>query len=398
MYKLLSLWLAACLAAGCGAGDIDLSATLTDVPSPAAAGSSAPRLALTPDGTPVMSWLEPAAENGFSLQFARFEGTAWSPPRQVAHGTNWFINWADFPSVVPLSATAWSAHWLVRSGPAPYAYDVALSHSTDAGTSWSTPAAPHRDGTHTEHGFVSLFPWQGGLGAVWLDGRNTGREGGPMSLRFARFDHSGALLADGVIDERVCDCCMTGVAVADSGPVVVYRDRSNEEIRDIMVRRHDGTAWTAPKPMGNDHWEIPGCPVNGPAITARGDQVAVAWYTAPDRQARIQLARSRDGARTFSTPVVIDAGNVSGRVDVVLLDDGNALVSWIGTTPAGTGQVRIRAVPAGGLPGPIRVIAEIEASRAAGFPKMIPAGDALLFAWTEPGPASQVHTALLPLH
>lgn len=96
----------------------------------------------------------------------------WGESRTVSQGENWFVNWADFPSVASLRNGTLAAHWLVKSGSSTYAYDVNVSQSKD-GKSWSKSIVPHRDNTQTEHGFVSLIPLSDGrLGAVWLDGRN----------------------------------------------------------------------------------------------------------------------------------------------------------------------------------------------------------------------------------
>ncbi len=60
------------------------------------------------------------------------------------------------------------------------------------------------------------------------------------------------------------------------GPVVAYRDRSVDEVRDIaVVRRVNGT-WTTPAVVHDDHWQIAACPVNGPALASRGDTVVIA--------------------------------------------------------------------------------------------------------------------------
>lgn len=55
---------------------------------------------------------------------------------------------------------------------------------------------PHRDGTPTEHGFVSMLPWPDARrDAVWLDGRNFAKshseetnENAEMTLRFAALE------------------------------------------------------------------------------------------------------------------------------------------------------------------------------------------------------------------
>ncbi len=368
-----------------------------------------PHLAVTANDIAVMSWMEPAANDSHALRYATLEPGGWSAPTPLADGGNWFINSADFPSVVPISVEHWAAHWLVKRPGGTYAYDVALAISSDRGARWREPLTPHQDGTATEHGFVSLFPWRGDIGAVWLDGRNMppdkggeprtegiNKDGG-MSLRFARLDYDGELLDGGEIDDRVCDCCQTDVAIIGGDPIVAYRDRSTDEIRDISVSRYTGGQWSAPLTVSDDRWQIAGCPVNGPAIAARGKQVVVAWYGAPNRQRRVKVAWSGNAGAAFSDPVVIDEGGARGRVDVELLDDGHAVVSWVARTGQETGELRVREVSASGDMSPVQVVAAGNYSRSSGFPQMVRAGNRLVLAWPEAGEPSQVLTRWAPL-
>ncbi len=392
------LALMALLLTGCRTGpDATTTDSFLSLPSPAADGSTAPHLALTPAGDVVMSWLEPAADGSHALKFATLDGERWSPAKPLTIGSDWFINWADFPSVTPITAKDWVAHWLVKQPGGTYSYDIALAISRDAGATWNAPLTPHDDGTPTEHGFVTLFPWGDGFGAVWLDGRKTKPSPGGMTVRYARFGFDGAIRENGEIDELACDCCATDVALATAGPVATYRNRTADEIRDIAVSRYADGAWQPPVILGNDQWHIPGCPVNGSTIAARGERVVVAWYTAPDRQRSVQLAWSGDGGRTFGTPVVIEAGAVSGNVDVDLLTDDLAVVSWTAKTGDGPGEIRLRRVPFNGKPGPVQVIAKSTVSRGSGFPQMIHGRERLVYAWPEPGEPAQIHTAWSPL-
>lgn len=375
-----------------------------EVASPAKEGSAEPSVETGADGRVYLSWIEPAESGGYALRFAAWEGTGWSQPRTAARGADWFVNWADFPSIAALDDGTLAAHWLRKTGAAPYAYAVELSFSRDGGASWSVPVSPH-DPSPTEHGFVSKVPLPGGRMAVlWLDGRETAgghedHEGhsGPMTLRGATFAAGGAIEREERIDGRVCDCCQTAaVRAGDGGLVVAYRDRSEDEIRDIAVARFDGERWSEPRVVHDDGWRMPGCPVNGPALAAAGDGVWIAWFTAPgeEPQPRVRVAASRDGGRTFGPAIDVDAGRPAGRVDVVAFDDGSALVTWI-DEGRGASEILARRLTAEGKPGPIVRVAPTPGSRSAGFPRTAAAGADVLIAWTEPGSPSRIRTARL---
>jgi hypothetical protein len=217
-----------------------------------------------------------------------------------------------------------------------------------------------------------------------------------MTLRSAALGANGVQAGSGLeVDGRVCDCCQTDAAVTGEGPVLVYRDRNPDEVRDIALTRLQAGEWSEPVHVNADGWKIDACPVNGPAIDARGTTVAVAWFTAPDLP-RIRLAFSTDAGRSFGPPIEVAHGNVIGRVDVVLLDDGRAVVSWLqsGTTGA---ELRAQPFTRAGTPGPGVLLAAASVQRSSGFPQMVRAGDGLLFAWTDSAASQQVRTAFARL-
>jgi hypothetical protein len=375
-------------------------AEVRELPTPAATDSLAPSLHAAANGRVYLSWIDRLGDGRHALRFAVKEGDGWSPPMQIAEGPRWFVNWADFPSLIALPDGSLAAHWLVKSGPGTYAYDVNVARSSDGGKTWTKPIVPHRDGTQTEHGFVSLFAAPDNrLEAVWLDGRETrpgagehDHGGGAMTLRFAAIGMDGGLSNEAMLDARVCDCCQTAAAMTAQGPVVVYRDRSDREMRDVsIVRLRDGR-WTAPRPVSSDNWLMHGCPVNGPSVAAAGNRVAVAWFTAANDTPRVKLAFSSDAGASFGRPVIIDDGNPQGRVEIVLLDDGSALVSWLETTPEGR-ALRVRRIRAGGQREATITVLPAGTAIANGFPQMVRAGDQLVFAWT----AERVRTAVMPV-
>ena len=378
--------------------------------SPAGPNSAQPHLSVSPRGV-LLSWIERAGPKA-TLRFAERTASGWSAPRDVASGTNWFVNWADVPSVIRLAGDELAAHWLQKSGPDTYAYDVRLSYSKDDGRTWSPSFLPHSDGTSTEHGFASLFQMPGGgLGLTWLDGRATkaggghgGHGAGAMTVHAAAFGRDWKQTFELPVDLRVCDCCPTTVAVTADGPIVAYRDRSDDDVRDIMIARLEKGKWTEPKPVHDDGWKIAACPVNGPMLSANGRNVAIAWFTAKDDQPRAWVAFSGDAGRTFGPPIRLDDSSTLGRVDIELMPDGSAIASWIefvqGAKVPGDNepraQLRVRRVTSSGARSPAATVSSVAGSRASGYPRLAGFGKDVVLAWTETGDGrSQVQTATI---
>ncbi len=315
--------------------------TLTPLPLAAPAGASAANLAQGADGATLASWIEKLPAGGHRLMFQRcIVPATCAPPQEIARGNDWFVNWADLPALASLPDGSLWAHLLRKNGSATYAYDAVLSHSRDGGATWSPLAAMHDDGTPSEHGFVSLLPWSiSAMGAVWLDGRNTvsapagadehaGHGRGAMTLRAAVFDEKQQKQHEWLLDASTCDCCQTDAAFTANGPVVVWRDRDAEELRDIQIARYTNGAWTTPRYVHRDNWHMPACPVNGPAIAAQGNQVWVAWYTEAGGAPSLRLASSSNAGDTFADPLHIAGGETLGRVDLASNADG-VWLSWL---------------------------------------------------------------------
>ena len=368
--------------------------------SPLTLGAAEPSLApqLTVNGDrAVVSWIETQGRTSV-LKFAERTASGWSEPRTAASGDDWFTNQADVPSVLRLEDGTLVAQWLETTDEHLEAYDVKLAFSKDDGKTWSAPASPHHDGTKSQHGFVSLFqPPGGGVGMVWLDGREVDpdpdKHKDNMSLRAATFDRDGKETNETVVDDRACDCCPTAVAITADGPIAAFRDRGTDEVRDISVARLVGSQWTPPQTVHADGWQIDACPINGPAISARGRQVAIAWMTAKDDQPRAFAAFSNDAGATFGAPIRLDEAGTQGRVGIALTGEGSAVASWIEFANQ-RGQLQMRRVDASGGRGQAQTIAN-GAGRASGFPRLARRGDEVLLAWTDASDGkSTIRTAL----
>jgi hypothetical protein len=362
-------------------------------------GSGEPNLVTAPDGEAVVTWLEKLSDGGHALKLAVRKDGGWSEPRTVVESGEFFVNWADFPSLSVREDGSWIVHWLEKTAPSTYAYHVKLAISNDLGTSWSEPFLAHRDDSETEHGFVSMVPSSdGGTALIWLDGRamagsdgGHGSEGagGAMSIRTTSVGSDSKLGPEVLLDDRVCECCQTSLVETESGLVAAYRDRSETEYRNIAVVREIDGVWTDPAPVHDDGFYYPGCPVNGPQLTAQGDTVAVAWYTAPEQQAAVYAAFSLDGAESFGSTVQIDDGDPLGRVDAEFLPDGRVLVVWIERTPEAA-EIRARIISPEGRAGDAFVVGTTSDARGSGFPRMTLAGYDMLVAWTDLGEGDSV--------
>ena len=393
---------AAFAAASCGSPKpADWTVNVEQLESPAGAHSSEPQLAVSDRGV-LVSWIEHAGDT-VALKFAERTSSGWTQPLTAASGNDWFLSYADVPSVMRKANGTLVAQWLRNTDTKVEGYDLLLSYSTDNGKTWAQPFTPHHDGTRFQHGFASFMELPGdGLGVIWLDGRNSeyfenDPTSGTMTLRYAAFDAQWKQTADSEIDHNVCECCSTAAAITPDGPLVVYRNHTDKEIRDIGTSRLVGGKWTSEAIVHNDNWELYACPVNGPAVAVRGQQAVVTWFTVKDDLGQAYAAFSSDAGKTWGTPMRLDDGGSLGRVDVELLDDGSAVASWVEYLKESS-ELRLRLInPAGARSAPITVAA-VGGGRAAGFPRMARDGDELVFSWSASpqgaaADALQVYTA-----
>ena len=359
---------------------------LRPLASPADSLSAEPYLFTDKSGLVYLSWIEKKEKKNW-LKFSILKDEQWSPSFVISSGDNWFVNWADYPLLVADGSNNLVAHFLEKSEKGTYTYDVKLITSADQGKTWSDPKILHDDGKKAEHGFVSMIQYDDNYFISWLDGRNAAMEGeggeheghhGQMTLRGAIIDKQGNKSSEWELDNRVCDCCQTSAAVTTNGPIVVYRDRSDQEIRDISIIRMVNGQWTAPKTIFPDNWKIEGCPVNGPSVAATGNNLAVAWFSSPDKLSQVNIVFSSDGGATFNAPTRIDEGKSIGRVDVVMLDERSAMVCWMEGS-----MIKAASVYYDGKKDPSIIIASSSESRSSGFPQMTKSGNNLIFAWTD---------------
>jgi hypothetical protein len=379
-----ALFLVLCL--GCARQQQETTGFKVDtLTSPTNAGSAEPYLFTDSKGKVYMSWVE-KTDIGHQLLFSTIENQNWTTPTMIASDSNWFVNWADYPMIAADGSGSMLAHVLSRHGTSTYAYDVRMTTSSDHGSQWREPFLLNEDGKEGEHGFVSMVPFGDSYLVAWLDGRNTVMEGmeqheghhGAMSLRAAVLTHDGKKLEEWQLDDRTCDCCQTTAVITRNGPAVVYRDRSDAEVRDMAIVRYVGGVWTTSTIIHEDNWKIEGCPVNGPRADGHGNTIAIAWFTAANDQPAVKLIFSDDGGLTFTEPFKVDGGKSIGRVDVVMVNEETAWVSWMEGA-----DIRLRAVDRNGSMTPSVTIGTSSSSRSSGFPQLTSFGGGVVVAWTD---------------
>ena len=86
-------------------GEIEFAAPL---------GSAEPNLFAAPahGGRVLLSWHEPTGDERHALRVAMRTPDGWSAPTTVAEDRDFFVNWADFPSVIEEVDGALVVHWL----------------------------------------------------------------------------------------------------------------------------------------------------------------------------------------------------------------------------------------------------------------------------------------------
>lgn len=359
------------------------------IPFPGKGNSSLPVLSSSNEHL-LLSFVEKINDSTAAMYYSEWENGNFSRPELIQQGTDWFVNWADFPAIVENEGNL-LAYVLQKSSPKTFSYDVKLQVLPKNQEQWSSNLPLHTDSTFTEHGFVSMMASNDSSYFIsWLDGRNTdgghghSGEGGAMSIRAAELDLEGNVRWEELLDARTCDCCQTSVAMSSQGPLVVYRNRSDREIRDIAITRLVDGKWTEPKIVYADGWEIMGCPVNGPKVDAIQETVLVAWFTDVNQESQVKVAFSQDDGASFESPQKIGLSGDLGRVDVALLDQENGLVSWVGMENDST-FLMLRKVNKSGQEFPTHRVALMEATRNSGFPQMEIHQGKVYFAWTITG-------------
>ena len=338
------------------------------------------------NGTLSLSWISSKKENKASLHFSQFKKGKWIKPQTIANGSDWFVNWADFPAHAINEDLIITSH-LKKSASGIYTYDVILNLKKLSGEKIKENFLLNTDGVKAEHGFVSIIPNNNkGFFITWLDGRNTVEKKldghhKPMTIRFAEITNKGDVINESELDAAVCDCCQTSIGMTNNGPIIVYRDRSEKEVRDIYTIRNINGVWEEPNPLHNDGWIINGCPVNGPKVAVNSTNLAIAWFTVVNNSPLVNVSFSKTNGDSFGTPFKLNDHDAIGRVDVAFLNNEEVIVSYMEVDDIGT-YLRIKKVSVNGKVSKPITISKIDGGRNTGVPQLEVINNEIFIVWT----------------
>ena len=198
---------------------------------------------------------------------------------------------------------------------------------------------PHHDRHRDAARLRVAFPGAGrGPGLVWLDGRADELEAREADRQHEPARHGlqpsrACSRARSAIDTRVCDCCPTSrrrrrAEGTDRGvpQTAATRRSATSPCRALAARTLDRAGHGAQRRLGRSKRARS----TGPPISARGRDVAVAWFTAlKDEGQSVRRVLRTTRAAPSAHPSRVDEVSAIGHVGVELLKDGAAAVSWI---------------------------------------------------------------------
>jgi hypothetical protein len=359
---------------GATSGQTGFGQTLKMEPmaNPSGPGSSQVNWSVTQDGNPLLSWVESDV-----LKYAIRRGTQWSEPRTIAAHRHFFHHPAEVPEVITMPGGSYLAHWIETPNTESETEFIYVSASRD-GIKWTTPAMAHHDHSEVQHGLASMVANGDKDASIFWLYASKGPDK-PTSLMRSVISADGTEVKEEILAPDVCECCPTAVARTARGLLVAYRGHTKDDIRDIAVTRLESGRWTSPKIVYPDKWQVDACPVNAASVSAKGDKVAISWYTSSDDKPRVELAISADAGATFSKAAIVSTGQAYGYTSIAIDDAGGAFVSWLERGGDGA-RLLVRHVSDAGAGGPVTQIAA-GTRKNLGYPRIVRAGNETWIAW-----------------
>jgi hypothetical protein len=85
------------------------------IDSPTGMGAQLPHLVKGGDGHLYLSWVV-ESDSLTTMQYAKLNDDKWTGPEAMASGDNWFVNWADYPTMTVDNEGNMIAHYPAKCG------------------------------------------------------------------------------------------------------------------------------------------------------------------------------------------------------------------------------------------------------------------------------------------
>jgi hypothetical protein len=179
----------------------------------------------------------------------------------------------------------------------------------------------------------------------------------PSKLYFAALTDTAPISITG----SVCYCCKTSLVAHGENVYAAWRHVYPGSARNIAyaMSRDGGRTFSAPARVSDDHWQIDGCPENGPSIAVdERERAHVVWVTPPDGKSETPLGlfyASSDSAGNFHPRVAIPTNGPAAHAQIVV-HDAKMVAAWdeiVGTsrrvgvaslTPKSDGTVSVEPI------------------------------------------------------
>lgn len=174
--------------------------------------------------------------------------------------------------------------------------------SNDHGQTWHGPVTINDVPKAAREGLHALAAGPNGeLYCVWLDLRNDSSE-----VFGSRSDDGGRTWSKNQLiyrspDGNVCECCHPSVTFDAQGNLYVMWRNWLDGNRDLFLStsKDDGRTFSEPRRLGQGHWKIDHCPMDGGAVAVgkRGEVATVCRRekdivaTLPDQKKEVRLGR-----------------------------------------------------------------------------------------------------------
>jgi hypothetical protein len=296
------------------------------------------------------------------------------------------------------------------------------ARSDDAGRTFSAESqVPGSDAAGNRGWESTAVEPSGRVDVLWLDHRAAAASSADMSHHM---DHaaSAPMQADSVaraqlsklyfgaldgsangraIAGGVCYCCKTALAATAGGLLAAWRHVYPGNIRDIAfaMSKDGGRTFSTPVRVSQDQWAIDGCPENGPALAADSKgRIHVVWPTfvpASSGSGELALfyAMSADG-KQFTPRQKIPTAGTPRHVQLAVQADGTLAIAW-DESEAGRRRIAVgRATP--GSAGRVEVTRQVlTALGAAQYPALAVTSGGVLVAAATGGDESVIRIARL---